>query len=67
LFVAALGGGLGTEIVRTIYFALADMPGYVPAYRHALIVSLGSVCVVLAAMIAGYLLQKLTRSEKEKS
>lgn len=44
LFVVALSGGLGTEIVRMIYFALADMPGYVPAYRHALIVSLGSVC-----------------------
>jgi Na+/phosphate symporter len=59
ILVAALGGGLGAEIVRTFYLVASGDAGSVGLYRHVLIVALGSAIIVLAAMIAEYLVQKL--------
>ncbi len=59
IFVGALGGGLSTEIVRAIYHASTGTGSDAGMYRHVLIVSLGSVIIVLGAMIVEYLLQKL--------
>lgn len=61
IFVGALAGGLGAEIVRTIYVtgqpsAAASNSGM---YKQALIVSLGTVIFVLGAMIVEHLLRKL--------
>ena len=66
IFVGALGGGLGAEIVRTIYRAgqATQSVGEGGMYKQALIVSLGTVIFVLGAMIVEYLLRKLfSRSE----
>lgn len=59
LFVGALCGGLGFEIVRSIASALQGSGAEGGNYREAMIVALGSVIVVLGAMIVEYLLHKL--------
>lgn len=61
VFVGALGGGLAAEIVRTIYFVIdgVSVENTGDDYRQVMIVSLGSVIIVLAAMIVGHLLHKL--------
>ncbi len=60
IFVGALGGGLAAEIVRTI-FSVASGEGVENTgdiYRQVMIFSLGSVIIVLAAMIIDHLLDK---------
>jgi hypothetical protein len=58
IFVGALGGGLGAEIVRTIY--LTDQPTASGGmYKQVLIVSLGTIVFVLGAMLVEHLLRKL--------
>jgi hypothetical protein len=61
IFVGALGGGLGAEIVRTIYLAgqSTDSGGVGGMYKQVLIVSLGTVVFVLGAMLVEHLLRKL--------
>ena len=61
IFVGALGGGLGAEIIRTVYVtgqptASAGVGGM---YKQVLIVSVGTVVFVLGAMIVEHLLRKL--------
>lgn len=58
VFVGALGGGLGAEIVRTIY--LTGQPTASGGmFKQVLIVSLGTVVFILGAMIVEHLLRKL--------
>jgi hypothetical protein len=59
ILVGALGGGLGAEIVRTAWLASNGAAADGGLYRQSLILALGSVVVVLGAMIAEHLLQKL--------
>ena len=61
IFVGALSGGLGAEIVRTIYVTgmATDSAGNAGMYKQVLIVSLGTVVFVLGAMIVEHLLRKL--------
>jgi hypothetical protein len=59
IFVAALGGGLGAEIVRTVYLTGQPTAGAGGMYKQVLIVSLGTVVFVLGAMIVEHLLRKL--------
>jgi len=61
IFVGALGGGLGAEIVRTIYNTgrVTASVGAGGMYKQVLIVSLGTVVFVLGAMIVEHLLHKL--------
>ena len=65
IFTAGLGVGLGAEIVRTFYVSATDATGSISMYRQVLIVSLISVIIVLAAMIAEQLMRKLTASGKK--
>lgn len=59
IFVGALGGGLGAEIVRTIYVTGQPTASVAGMYKQVLIVSLGTVVFVLGAMIVEHLLRKL--------
>ena len=61
IFVGALGGGLGAEIVRTIYLTgqSAASGGVGGMYKQVLIVSMGTVVFVLGAMLVEHLLRKL--------
>jgi hypothetical protein len=61
IFVGALGGGLGAEIVRTIYLTGQSTAsgGVGGMYKQVLIVSLGTVIFVLGAMLVEHLLRKL--------
>ena len=59
VLVGALGGGLGAEIVRSVYLFASGTGASGAMYRQVLVMALGSAVVVLAAMIAEYLLQKL--------
>ena len=66
IFVGALSGGLGAEIVRTIYASgqAASAVGAGGMYKQALVVSLGTVVFVFGAMIIENLLQKLFAGSK---
>ncbi len=59
IFVGALGGGLGAEIIRTVYVTGQPTASAGGMYKQVLIVSLGTVVFVLGAMIVEYLLRKL--------
>lgn len=65
IFVAALGGGLITEIIRTIYLSGQQSSAQVGLYKQALIVSLGTVVFVLGAMLIEFLLLKLTKKQEQ--
>ena len=59
IIVGALAGGLGAEIVRTAILAAQNAAATGGMYRQVLIVSLGSAVIVLAAMFAQYIVEKL--------
>lgn len=61
IMVGALGGGLGAEIVRTAFLAGRSAASSGGMYRQVLIVSLGSAVIVLAAMIAQFIVEKLVK------
>lgn len=52
VFVGSLAGGIGAKAVRTTYLVMTGAPEGGGLYRQVLTVSLGSIVVVLAAMIA---------------
>jgi len=61
IFVGALSGGLGAEIVRTIYVSsqASTAVGVSGMYKQALVVSLGTVVFVVGAMLVEHLFRKL--------
>ena len=67
IFAVGLAGGLGAEIVRSVYIAVTGSTDSVPMYRQVLIVSLGSVIIVLAAMFSEHILRKLIASWNKQS
>jgi len=64
ILVGALGGGLGAEIVRTVYSAVTGTADGGGQYRQVLIVALGGAIVVLGAMITEHLFRKLLTRKK---
>jgi hypothetical protein len=61
IFVGGLGSALAAEILRTFVLAIkgVSVENTGDEFRQIMIVSLGSVIVVLAAMIVDHLLRKM--------